>query len=65
MKPGIFTSEFWLSLGAEIAAILVLLNLVEASELIIAIAAAIAIIVPAVYGLLRTILKKEELINGS
>ena len=58
LKPGIYTSEFWLSLGVTVASLLGALGVANADEPVRVVFAAVAVIVPAVYSAVRTLIKR-------
>lgn len=59
MDKGWRTSEFYLALGTATASLLVSLGLGDAAESVRAVFAAAAVVVPALYGLFRTLLKRK------
>ena len=60
MTRGVYTSEFWISLGATASALFIALGLGGADELVRAVAALAAVVVPAIYTLARTIIMKVD-----
>lgn len=56
--PGVYTSEFWLSVGAAVSGWLVALGFADAAESVRIIAGAVGGIVPIAYTAWRSLLKR-------
>ena len=59
LKPGVYTSEFWLSMGTTVVAMLGAFGIGGAEEAVRAVFGGIAMIVPDVYSVVRSGLKRS------